>query len=322
MRLSNSKVKCYRRCPKQYEYKYVEKLERKRKSLQLTRGDWLHQLLMTHYDGESWRARLDTLSEGYDKLFEEEREELGDLPHDVERMFTGYLAHYKEEDKSIRVVDSEVNEIVNLPNGDEFNFIIDLVVEEADGGLWLWDHKTLGQFMPADFQLLDAQLARYFWAAEELGWKGLRGVMFNELITRAPTLPDVLASGELSQRKNLKCDVYTYYREIKRHGLDPKHYTNMLTLLKSRSHEWWRRTPLPRDRALTQQLVNEMMWSSREMKAAEKRGTFPRSPMKNCTWDCDFLDLCSIELMGGDGEDIRRLRYTTRTPESKETNAQ
>jgi hypothetical protein len=37
-RLSNAKVKTYRRCPKAYEFKYVHKLRRKKRSIQLDRG--------------------------------------------------------------------------------------------------------------------------------------------------------------------------------------------------------------------------------------------------------------------------------------------
>lgn len=314
-RLSNSKVKTYRRCPKQYEYRYVHRLKPKRHAVALKRGDWLHQLLMTHYDGEDWLTRHSTLERDFYKLFEEEREEYGDLPGECMRIFTSYLMNYKMQDSNLHVVDSELNEVVHLPNGDEFNFIVDLVIEEPDGGLWLWDHKTVKNFMPADFMLLDAQLARYFWAAEKMGYKPIRGVMFNELITVPPTLPKFLeASGRLEMRANIKCDLYSYYREIKRLGLDTQPYVKFLKRLATQNERWFRRTRLPKDRALVKTQISEMMMTAREMKSAERLSQFPRSPMKSCTWDCDFLDLCALQLQGGDITDLLRLRYEIRPP--------
>jgi hypothetical protein len=313
-RLSNSKVKKYRRCPKQFEYSYVMKLQRKTPAIQLKRGDWLHQLLMVHYDGEDWLRRHSELTMKFYTLFEEEREEYGDLPGECQRIFTSYLMNYKQEDESSRTVDSEMNEILVLPNGDEFNFIIDRVVEERDGGLWLWDHKTVKSFMDEDFMLLDAQLARYFWAAEKMGYTPLRGVLFNEIITKPPTLPEFLVpSQRLSMRQNLSCDVFTYYREIKRLGLDPTPYKPFLRKLKAQNKRWFRRTRLPRDVKLTERLMAEMQWTSREMQAAEALKQFPRSPMKSCAWDCDFMDLCQTQLMGGDIRDILKLRYQPKT---------
>jgi hypothetical protein len=315
MRLSNSRAKTWRRCPKQYEFKYVRKLERKRKSTALYRGDWLHQLLMVHYDGHDWRERHAELSVKFLNMFEEEREELGDIPAECSRIMRSYLMHYRQDDKALRVVDSELDEVLILPSGDEFNFIIDLVVEEPDGGLWLWDHKTVKNFMPQDFMLMDSQLARYFWAAETMGYTPLRGVMFNELITKPPTLPDVLPStGRLTERQNLQCDVYSYYREIKAQGQDPKSYAKTLNRLRAQSDRWFRRTPLPKSRQLMKLTMDELMWTAREIEAAVEHGHYPRTTDKSCTWGCDFQDICMIEYMGGDISDLVKLNYQQRGP--------
>lgn len=312
-RLSNSKANTYRRCPKRYEFSYVHKLERKRKAVQLYRGDWLHQLLMCHYDGEDWRERQTALTHEFLKLFEEEREELGDMPAETRRIFTSYLRHYREEDKGWNIVDTELEEEVELPDGSMFTFIIDSLAEESDGGLWLWDHKTVKEFMPEDFMLIDSQLARYFWAAEKIGIGPVRGVMFNEVITKPPTLPKFLEkSGRLEMRKNLVCDAYTYMAEIKRLKLDPAPHKKFVQHLRGQSDRWFRRTPLPRDKHLTLTTMRELQMTASDMKRAERNGHFPRAPMKSCTWDCDFLDLCTTELMGGDFRSVASMSYRTK----------
>lgn len=310
--LSNSKVKTWRRCPKQFEYKYIMGLKPKAKAIPLERGSFLHSLLEVHYDGFDWREKYQELADEFNGLFEEEREELGDIPGECKRIMTSYVKHYSKEDKSYKVIDSELDEIITLPSGIKFRMIVDLVVEEPDGGIWIWDHKTVGNFLPADFILLDSQLARYFWGMEYLGYKPLRGVMFNELITKPPTVPETLKNGTLTKRQNLASDVYTYYAEIKRQGLDPNDYLDVLKRLKANSDRWFRRTRLAKDKPLTDRLMDELVWSSHEIERAEATGEFPRSVNRDCQFMCSYLEPCAIELHGGDASHSFKLRYTTR----------
>jgi hypothetical protein len=311
--LSNSRVKTWRRCPKQFEYKYVLGLKPRKLSIHLERGTWLHDLLQHHYDGESWYARHKQLTKEFYLLFEEEREDLGDLPTDVERLFRSYLYNYRIEDRSWRVIDSELDEIVTLPNGLRFRMIVDLVVEEPDGGIWIVDHKSVGRFLPPDFLLLDAQLGRYFWGMEKLGYTPLRGVLFNEIITKAPTLPKFIHKGtQLEKRKNLHCDFYTYYKMLQDNDLAIGPHVAFLRHLRRQNDQWFRRTPLAKDAPLMRRLMKELVWSAREIKAAEETDAFPRTVSKDCQWDCSFLEPCAIQLMGGDASASFKLRYTNR----------
>src|SRR2546423_72081 len=95
--LSNSRANTFKRCQKQYEFRYRLKLKPKRVALPLRLGDWLHQLLMVHADGHDWRDRHTVLRADFDKLLNEEKEDLGDLPTNAERLIKGYLAHYGDD---------------------------------------------------------------------------------------------------------------------------------------------------------------------------------------------------------------------------------
>lgn len=314
IRLSNSRANTFKRCQKQFEFRYPMKLKRKERALPLFRGDWLHQLLMVHRDGHDWRDRHAELkARNWDNFLPEEREELGgNLPEAVERLMRGYLAHWRDEDKLFRVVDTEINEVVELPNGMELNIIIDVIVEEiSDGGLWIWDYKTVSRFYPMDFMLLDSQLALYFWAAgKKLGYRNLQGAVLDELITKPPTLPKFLEKSEMyERRKNLHCDAYTYYGLLKRTGQDPRKYADYLRFLRSRHPEWWRRTRMPRDEAMTRQVVREIMATGQDMQRVTKRGVFTRTARKECQYDCDFLEPCMAQLQGADIAPIIKLKY-------------
>lgn len=344
MKLSNSKVQTFRRCEKKYEFSYVMRLERKSKRVHLERGTWMHTLLEVSYSnnpnktieietgagpkhkrtvkvGTDWRRAHKALTFAFGRLFPEEQEELGDLPAECERMMHSYLHKYREENEHEETLAVELDEWVTLPNGDEFNFIIDRVLVKSDGGVWLRDYKTVGSFMPSDFMLIDAQLARYCWGFVRLPEfkplaKRLRGVEFDEIRTKAPTVPEIVYAGTpregLTKRSDLDTDLLTYAKAIKHHGLDPKDYRDILVRLRAQDDRFFRRTVLPRDRPLVRQMMVDMLVTSKEMKAAERRGEFPRTPDKSCTWGCDFLEPCMAQAQGADISNIVKLKYQTK----------
>ena len=329
LRLSNSKANTFQRCPRKFMYRYEDGLRPKVKALPLERGTWLHALLETHYanydnhevkvgkrtikTGGDWHVTHRALTQAFNAMFDEEKEELGNLPEECLRIFTSYLMRYNKEDSERwKVIDTELDEIITLPSGLRFQIIIDLIVEEPDGGLWIVDHKTVGRFMPVDFMLLDAQLARYFWGAEHMGYKPLRGILFNEVNTTPPTLPKVLQDGTLEKRANLRCDVYTYLREIKRQGTELEPHKEFLRRLRSQQDLWFRRTRLPKDPPLIKTLMEELEMTADAIRHAQDTRHFPRSVSKDCTWGCEFLHMCQVELMGGDSSDIIKSRFTTK----------
>ena len=309
LHLSNSKVSTYQRCEKKYEFRYIKKLRAKKKAFPLELGSWLHELLMTYYDGEDIKKVHRENTEAFNELPDEEKEDLGDLPREAARIMRSYLRFWREEDALYRTIDSELDETVTLPNGAEFQFIIDHIIEDMDGGLWLRDHKSVSRFLPPDFMLLDAQLTRYFYCAERLGIKPLMGVEFNQILTVPPTVPEVLKSGRLTERQNLRSDYWTYLDAIKKLRQDPNSYRTTLKRLRGRSDDWFRRSALPKDKPVTTQMMADLDTLAEEIKATEILGEFPRNGRKECTWDCEFLEPCVLQLQGGDISDVVKLRY-------------
>lgn len=315
--VSNAKVKTWRRCPKKYEFKYVKKLKAKKRGLPLELGSWVHDLLMCHFDGNDWRELHEEKSKEFYSLFEEEREHLGDLPNAARRLVRNYLLTYRIEIKREKTIDTEIDETIELPNGLKFRFIIDKIYETRDGRRWLKDYKTGKKFLPSDFMLLDAQLTRYFYCAEKMGYGPLAGIEFDQIITVPPTKPKLIREDTaLEQRQNIRCDVFTYLEEIKRHGFDVDKYKPFLARLKARNDQWFRRTQLPRDLPLIQTMMSELVMSSREMMRAERREEFPRTPAKECTWDCEFLEPCMLQAQGADISHVLKAGYTRKGEDS------
>ena len=303
MRLSHSKIRTWRRCPKKYSFRYIDHLRPKQKGIELERGSWIHSLLEAHYDGEDWRDKHKELTTTFYNLFDEEREHLGDLPTECRGIMRRYLHHWKQSDRQLKVIDSELNEIVDIGNGIELNVIIDLIVEDEMGLLWPWDHKTRKRFAEVDDMVLDPQLTLYFRALEIMGYKPLGGVVYNEINTTPPTKPQLLKNGKaLAKRKDLKCDVYTYMRELKRYGFSARDYRDYLLALNERHAEtFFKRTRLPKDPPQMRTMLDEVKMTRRQIALAEKREEFPRTfEPRNCKWDCEFLDLCIVQMHGGD----------------------
>jgi hypothetical protein len=319
MRVSNSKVGTWRRCPKKYWFKYELGITPKVKGVALERGSWMHSLLEAHYGGKSWKAEHKRLSKTFYNLFDEQREELGDLPGDCLRLMRSYLRHYPDDLSRYTVVDVEVDEIVTLPNGLKFQLIIDLVVEDQRGRLWLWDHKFRKNFGASEGMALDPQLTRYYWGAEKLGYTDLAGIIYNEIGTKPPTVPKLLKAGGLSKAKNIATDTYTYMDTIRQEGLDPTDYTEILAhIAVTQKDKFFKRTALPKDPPMLKQMMQELVWSAQEIQLATKKGHFPRTYIANdCKWSCEYKDMCIASLHGADIEPMIKRGFETRDQRKK-----
>src|SRR5438105_4525205 len=114
MNFNQSKVKIWRRCEKQYAFRYDyapdgKEMTPKRATLPLTRGTWMHELLEAHYlewagvEDETWQDRHEAKAAQFEELFLEEREELGDLPDECHRLFEAYLRFWGDQEDEYEV---------------------------------------------------------------------------------------------------------------------------------------------------------------------------------------------------------------------------
>jgi hypothetical protein len=320
MRVSHSRIKTWRRCEKQFEYKYVEGLRRKKKNKNLAMGSWMHDLLMVYMDGEDWVAAHRKRVDEYMTYFEEEREDLGDLPNECSRLMKSYIRTYGKADKrDYRVIDTEMDEIITLPNGLEVNVIIDIVLEaRRGGGLWAKDYKTRTKFDAKDLILLDPQYTTYYDALEIMGYNKLKGFIVDEIRKKAPTVPRVLKSGHLSQAKNIDTDVWTYMAAIRTAGHSPDRYSTILQHLAANQKErFFRRTYIPKDPPTIRRTRRELIQSARQMEKAmsNPRRVYTRAVDNSCLFMCDYRDLCVVDLHGGDTSMMKKMGFEVKNDE-------
>lgn len=332
--LSASKVARYRRCMKSYYYSYIKELQRVKKSIAPMRGTIIHDCLKEHYDGRDWTKPIADLKIEWDRLFDEERAEWGDLPKEVYRIMRGYLLAYKTADSKLKTLATEVE--FSIPIHGEvgvdcvYTGFIDWIYED-DRGVWIADHKTV-KTLPSEQELyMDMQTLLYYDACRYdknlvklLEGKKLAGVVFNHIRTKAPKEPQVLKSGGISKAA-CDTDVATYFETVRKAGLDVNDYRDMVDKLKG--NVFFRRTRIPVSEVTIDILRKELQATLKHITNVEQvyraypdDDMFPRTLLKGrCSWDCEFSRLCFAELAGMNTSVMLEEDYEPRTKRGDES---
>src|SRR3990170_7370264 len=301
--LSQSKVKTFLRCPKKYEFRYVQNLVPKEKPLPMERGLWIHECLEAFYKGRNWkRTALLRLKLNFRSLFDEEREALGDLPSEVERIVESYTRYWDDTEWEILAVEKEF--AVKLKSGLTLKGKIDLVIRDALG-VWVVEHKSNKRLPTEGPRIPDPQTTIYNYALRSMGLEGM-GTIHNHIRTTPPKTPYVLKTGGLSKARGIDTDYYTYRQALKREGLDLKDYRDILLKLK-RDDRFFRRFRIPWKKTAVKSMMADyktVAWMIDNTKQ------FPRHISQMCVRDCFYFQLCMVELHGGNASALKRQKYS------------
>lgn len=312
---NQSRIKTFNRCPKQYDYKYNQHLEPKKKIRPLYLGSWVHAALETHYRDGDWKIGHEEYVKDWNKLFEEERLALRTrgktvgppLPELVQRIMRSYTWYYRDDGFKPYMVE----QILEVPtplvlNGKRFVFKgrLDLVMQDEEGLLWLWDHKTASSIPPpTSFHAMDPQLMLYPWAAQEQYGIQLAGIIYNYVKSKAPSIPRLNKDGSLSRRKILT-DYPTLYTFLKRNDYDPKDFAHILRPMAKKS-EFLKRYKMPREPHVTREILLDTL---SRVKAIDETKRWTRTITRDCP-RCPYHDLCRAELNGFDTEPMRKMNF-------------
>jgi len=314
LRVSHSKIKAWRRCRFAYSQKYIHNLVPRRKKRALLMGGYIHDGIEAITKGENWEAVVDRCCEEYDKMFIEEKVEIGNIPEDLDRILRGYERKYKRD--KLKYLGSEIEFTVPLiPGVAELTGRIDGVVEDKRKRKWLKETKSFSKDMPQEeVRLTDQQTVVYCWAIPQLGLPEPQGVMWDYVRSKPPTLPQQLKAGGLSKAKKIRTNYHTYLEEIKRLGLKKKDYADILDELKDRPDEWYHRIYLPARPHMIDILIKD--WKEAAWEIYYLEGT---SQSRSINWDCsrcDYYPICRAELQDLDTEYIIKKEYKERREES------
>lgn len=334
---SASKVARWRRCKHACFYSDVLNLRPIVQSIAPQKGVILHECLRQHYMNKDWTEPIKNLVVDLEKVFDEEREEWANLPSDLYRIMRGYVNAYMTIDKESVVLETEYKVEYELNKDHTYLGYIDMIIMDKDKRVWIVDHKTV-KVLPEERDLyMDLQLLMYYDAVTKdnklmkkiKGLGGtLSGVMFNHIRTKAPREPAVLKSGGLSKAA-IDTDVVTYFNTVKKYGLNPKDYEDMVDKLQK--NVYYKRMKLPVNLKTLDVIRSEVvatlddydMFLSSYEKGIIKKTNFVRNTLKQrCSWDCAYQKLCYAELAGRDITSIITEEYEekTTTRESEDEN--
>lgn len=324
--ISHTLLETAKRCLKKTEYRWIRGYRPRIKGVKLERGTWVHELLAAYYtawrDGrdpvaEANEAQKRMLQEKWHPLFDEEKEALGeDMPEEAWSIFGRYVRHWGAWDKEniAKILFVEKSLRIKLPwLPAPFEFKCDLVYLSKLGTVNIVDHKVVGSIPDEEDRMLDNQGPRYVLGIQEvLRRKGLLNkvkgvvVIYDYIRDRLPAEPKLNKDGSLSKAQ-IDTDYDTYMAAIKGHGLNPDDYAEILDKIARNQKPYFDRWPVP---VTPQRLQTEQLEMAEAAGLLTPREFYPRSlDRTRCRWDCEYKDLCLIEIQGGDITPILKDRF-------------
>lgn len=319
--VSHSKIKLARRCLKAYEYRYIQKLQKRVKSRPLIVGTLVHSCLEMYFrDGHYLPAITEWKKGEFSKMFMEEQALHADVIPLAKQLIRGYIRNWEHTGLTMVWVEKDFRVEIGKTVGGEPIFLVGKIDGKAREGrrfTWLVEHKTCKKMPGEEVRIFDTQVLLYNAALHLLGEEPTNGVIWDYLRTKLPTRPKLLAKGDaLSVAQSIDTTREVYEREIKRHGLNPAGYQDILENLDSRRDQFYRQIKLPMNQGMGETILQEVVITARLMEELEARhklgdNCMTRNLTRDCSW-CDYSTLCHSELRGEDTSYLMKHDYIVR----------
>lgn len=313
-KVSQSKVKTYRRCHQAYHYKYVDEIKRKRKPRALVFGTLVHQMIEADANGDDPFDLLNQINLRDAKMFATEKEEYGEIIKDVEVIMYEYFQYWESTDpiQYIRRKGRSAEhkfEIELLPDV-VWNGKIDANARSKDKMRWLVEHKSFKRRPNADARWRNLQSSTYIRAQDILGWAPMDGICWDYIWSKSPGKPGLLKDGKMSQ-KNLETLPSMVTQAAKDYGLDPSGYREFKKKTETHIPSWFYRVKSAIHRNTVDAVFDDFVSTVRRM--VDDHGRVKDRNIENhCSW-CEFEPLCRAELQGLDVEYVMEREYEKAT---------
>jgi len=331
-RFSHTMIETVKRCPKKAEFRYVKGYTPRVKGVNLERGTWVHELLASYYEHvkehgwENGKAAIESrhkelLKDTWEPLFDEEKEEFGlDFPDECLAISLRYVDKWEVQDRSqiARILFVEQMIPVDLPElPAPFQFKCDLIYLNRLGMAVIVDHKVVGDVPDEEDRMLDSQGPRYVLGLTEfLRSRGvldkINGVVmvYDYIRNRTPRVPTLNKNGSMS-RAAIDTEWDVYRQALLDNDLDPSDYKEMLDKIARQGKPFFERWAVPISDYRLEAESNELGAVAPQLYRQE---VYPRNlDRMRCRWDCEYKDLCIVEMQGGDIEPILQNRFEVRT---------
>lgn len=328
--ITNSLILTFKTCQKKAQYKYIDLLIPKRVSAKdkpLSRGTWFHALLEAKYGKGNVNEVHRKFCSDYRKLFDEEKDALGDLPVEMAQLYKAYSWHYRS-DNGFKVHEVELKLEADLPNGMQGQGKADALVEDPDGDLWVLDHKTHQRLPGWSYRTLDPQSAFYIWLFH-MNDIPVRGFIWNYVVPTPPQPLKFKIAGGLYKRQSPVLDYPTAYSSAEAEGrLDDVDVQTLLAELKNRRYDRnspqtspvFQRDFIEKEPDTIERMIDDLVVSAErydylknDVLVHDPKATVERTVGRHCEW-CDFKTLCEAELLGMNAEGVRKREFKHHDP--------
>lgn len=320
LKVSHSRIKTWRRCQMQHHYRYVQRLRKRKPPTALFIGTGIHSMIEAQVVKGDWTKEMAQFRKEFNHLFAEEREELGDIPTEIEAVVSGYFKRYENDDLIYRPrhrnIVAEIPIDVYLDNRTRFVGYIDKFPVDPEGRSWIMDHKSCKNIPDEESRFSDLQLLMYVWLVPLLGYERPAGVIWDYVRKKAPAVPEVLVKGGISKSSKIDTTYEVYMNTVEKHlGKEAlPEYEEFAQTLKGKEEKFYRRIYLP---AQTTTMIDNVV---KDVKSTieEIRLHGATAQVRNMTRDCkmcSYYSLCQAEVRGLDSDFIRKADYIVKEQE-------
>lgn len=305
--LSVSKIKSWKACRRKYYYKSILNIRPKVTLKPFYLGSVIHEGVEAYLETLPIQNVIDKYINEFNQMDESTQEFYGfDFPELITGILKGYEEYWGPKDEKLIVHAVELDFGYDNPVEVAKNLFIrgrvDAIVEN-EKGLWIMEHKTC-KSMPADaYRFTDLQTSLYQEALEKLGWKDIRGSLYDYIRKKVPSVPETLMRGGLSKKKNIDTTYEVYLRTIKEHKLNPDDYKDILLNLKAKGNQFFKRAQIVKPQVLRKSFLEDAQSVSEEIAQVREDGNkeskFYRNLGLQCN-NCEYRALCEAELMDYD----------------------
>jgi len=330
---SYSDLQTYGRCPKQYQYRVINNLQRKKRGVALYQGSLAHEAWMVYYLaiqasaenpwGEVEDFFLNKYEEDSNLLFEDELADKRIIIEDTEDILARYL-YFHEDDWTILHVEEQF--FVTLDSGEMISFTPDLIIRDADGLVWIVDHKTTSAMPKDGVPFSDLQALLYYAGVKEL-YPDLQGFIFNYARKKRPSevrLNKTMGKDGIRHVNNvMKLDttyemLFAFLTNEAPQLLDLEMYRRRLAELRDNNRFFFREYLTFSDEqanAVLQDAADRVQL----IELSEQAGLYPRTFQKTGVQGCEgcgFRSLCHGEMLDWNTQLILDEEYEPRDPKN------
>lgn len=298
--LSYSDILTHQRCPKQFEYKVERDLQKKRRDVNMTKGTYVHELLMAYYqEGTTFHERYEEMKQQMVYItLDDEVIQPDDLLEEALDLVLRYVEKYDDDWEILHVEETFEIEI----DGEPISFTPDLVIRDARG-VWVVDHKTTSRMPDGTIGVGDYQAFLYSSAMKEI-YEDFRGFIFNRLRKKVPTQPRLTKTGDTRVANVGRIDTtYEILRDFIQEEapelMNDETHRRRLAELRDEDRFFFREYVFTPDE-VSDELFKDTQQVLVDIQRHREAGRFPRiflpyAGAQECT-NCEFKDLCVAEL--------------------------